>query len=110
LNYYRINRQCLKRQVKKFQKKTVDANAYNSWIDNILIVDGLSFFELKKRLERKYNITITNELDYLWKKTYRGEFKDESLAETLETIALSSKFSFSIDGKHIRIFNKNPKD
>jgi ferric-dicitrate binding protein FerR (iron transport regulator) len=94
----------------KFQKKTVDANAYNSWIDNILIVDGLSFFELKKRLERKYNITITNELDYLWKKTYRGEFKDESLAETLETIALSSKFSFSIDGKHIRIFNKNPKD
>ncbi|PKG42347.1 FecR family protein [Psychroflexus sp. MES1-P1E] len=94
----------------KFEKKTVDADAYNSWMDNILIVDGLSFLELKKKLERKYNITITNELDYLWKKTYRGEFKDESLAETLKTIALSSKFSFSIDGKHIRIFNKNPKD
>jgi transmembrane sensor len=94
----------------KFQKNTVDASAYDSWIDNILIVDGLSFLELKKKLERKYNITITNELDYLWEKTYRGEFKDESLAETLKTIALSSKFSFSIDGKHIRIFNKNPKD
>ncbi|AFU69882.1 anti-sigma factor FecR-like protein [Psychroflexus torquis ATCC 700755] len=94
----------------KFEKKTVDADAFNSWIDNILVVDGLSFLELKRKLERKYNITITNELDYLWEKTYRGEFKDESLAETLKTIALSSKFSFSIDGKHIRIFNKNPKD
>ncbi|TXE19781.1 FecR family protein [Psychroflexus gondwanensis] len=93
-----------------FQKNTVDANAYNSWIDDVLIVDSLSFLELKKKLERKYNITITNELDSLWEKTYRGEFKDESLAETLETIALSSKFSFSIDGKHVRIFNKKPKD
>ena len=94
----------------KFQKNTVNANAYNSWIDNILIVDGLSFLELKKKLERKYNITITNELNYLWEKTYRGEFKDESLSETLETIALSSKFYFSMDGKHIRIFNRSPED
>ena len=95
---------------KTFQKNTVDAKTFNSWIDGILIVDGLSFLELKKKLERKYNITITNELDDLWENTYRGEFKDESLTETLETIALSSKFSFDIDGKHVRIFNNKPND
>ena len=86
----------------------VDANKYNSWIDDVLVVDGLSFLELKKKLERRYNVIITSEIDGLWNTVYRGEFHDESLSETLQTIALSSHFEFEIDGKHVKIFNKEP--
>lgn len=86
----------------------VEAKNFNSWIDNVLVVDGLSFLELKKKLERRYNVIITSEIDGLWNTVYRGEFHDESLKETLQTIALSSHFEFKIDGKHVRIFNKKP--
>ncbi|MBZ9778051.1 FecR family protein [Psychroflexus sp. CAK8W] len=86
----------------------VEAKNFNSWIDNVLVVDGLSFLELKEKLERRYNVIITSEIDGLWNTVYRGEFHDESLKETLQTIALSSHFEFEIDGKHVRIFNKKP--
>lgn len=89
-----------------FQKNDVLASNFNSWIDNILIVDGLSFLELKKKLERRYNVTISCEIETLLDNRYRGEFKDESLRETLETIALSSDFDFEIDGKQVRIYDK----
>jgi ferric-dicitrate binding protein FerR (iron transport regulator) len=92
---------------KTFQKSTVEANSFNSWIDNTLIAEGISFHELMKKLEYKYNVTITNELEGLWSHTYRGEYKDESLAEVLETIALSTQFKFAIEGKHVKIFNNN---
>lgn len=88
------------------ERNTVKASDFNSWIDNVLLVDELSFLELKKKLERRYNVTITNEIEDLWDNRYRGEFKDESLSETLRTIALSSHFDFEVDGKQVRIFNK----
>ncbi|WP_343830619.1 FecR domain-containing protein [Psychroflexus lacisalsi] len=51
---------------------------------------------------------ITSEIDGLWNTVYRGEFHDESLKETLQTIALSSHFEFEINGKHVKIFNTKP--
>jgi ferric-dicitrate binding protein FerR (iron transport regulator) len=86
----------------------VDADKFNSWIEDVLVVDGLSFLELKKKLERRYNVIITSEIDGLWNTVYRGEFHDESLKETLQTIALSSHFEFEINGKHVKIFNTKP--
>ena len=88
------------------ERNTVKASDFNSWIDNVLLVDELSFLELKKKLERRYNVTITNEIEDLWDNRYRGEFKDESLSETLRTIALSSHFDFEVDGKQVTIFSK----
>ena len=91
---------------KSLERNTVKASDFNSWIDNILRVDGLSFLEMKKKLERRYNVTITNEIENLWDNRYRGEFQDESLTETLKTIALSSHFDFEVDGKQVIIFKK----
>lgn len=86
------------------EKNKVIASDFNSWIDNILIVDGMSFLELKNKLERRYNVSITNTVNTLWDNKYKGEFKDESLRETLETIALSSHVEYEIQGKHVTIF------
>lgn len=91
---------------KSLEINKVLASDFNSWIDNILIVDGLSFLELKKKLERRYNVTIVCEIETLLNNRYRGKFEDESLAETLKTIALSSDFDFEIKGKQVRIFDK----
>lgn len=95
-----------KESSKRLEKNDVIASDFNSWIDNILIVDGLSFLELKRKLERRYNVTITSEIETLLDNRYRGEFEDESLTETLETIALSSHFDFEVNGKRVRIFEK----
>lgn len=94
----------LKKTDQSFEINKVLANDFNSWIDNILIVDGLSFLELKKKLERRYNVTIVCEIEALLDNRYRGEFEDESLTEILKTIALSSDFDFEIKGKQVRIY------
>lgn len=91
---------------KSIERNNVKASDFNSWIKNILLVDDLSFLELKKKLERRYNVTIINEIENLWDNRYRGEFQDESLTEILKTIALSSHFDFEVDGKQVRIFKK----
>lgn len=96
----------IEKNSKEFFKNKVKATDYNLWIDNVLVVDGLSFLELTKKLERKYNVTITNEIEELWDNIYKGEFRDESLIETIETIALSSKFQYEIKGNNVRIYNK----
>ncbi|MBZ9785944.1 FecR family protein [Psychroflexus sp. CAK57W] len=103
----RPNQQAVFSKTEKSLKiNKVLASDFNSWIDNILIVDGLSFLELKKKLERRYNVTIVCEIETLLNNRYRGKFEDESLAETLKTIALSSDFDFEIKGKQVRIFDK----
>lgn len=87
-----------------FEIAEVNTSDFNAWTGNVLLVDNLTFLEIKRKLERKYNVTITSEIEHLWTTKYKGKFKDESLRETLETIALSSKFNFKIEGKHVRIF------
>lgn len=89
------------------QKRTVDASIYNSWIEGKLVINHMTFSQILKKLERRHDVQIINNAKGIENNIYRGEFNKESLQETLETIALSSNFSFIINGNQVIINNDN---
>lgn len=90
----------------ELNKIEVNPKFYNSWVDNHLIINHMKFPKLLKKLERRYNVNITNEVEDLENNIYQGEFKDESLIETLETIAISADIEYNIKGKNIYLTKK----
>lgn len=87
-------------------KIEVNPKFYNSWVDNRLILNHMKFSKLLKKLERRYNVNITNKVKDLENNIYQGEFKEESLIETLETIAISADIEFTIEGNNIYLTKK----
>jgi hypothetical protein len=87
----------------QFSKSKVDTRIYTSWIDNTLIINNLSFSAIIKKLERKYDVTITNKVAKLDKEVFRGEFKNETIETILKTISLSRPFTYTIDKNEITI-------
>lgn len=94
------------KSTKDIKKIKVDSKLYNSWIDNKLILNHMKFSKLVKRLERRYNVKIINKVKSLENNVYQGEFNDESLIETLETIAISAEIDYTIKGNKISLIQK----
>jgi len=86
-----------------FSKSKVDTRVYTSWIDNTLIINNLSFSEILKKLERRYDVVITNTVSELNNEVYRGEFKNETIETILKTITLSTPFNYTINENKITI-------
>lgn len=74
------------------------------WKDNVLYFDKISLREVFKTLEVWYDVSIKADNTIFLKETYSGEFHNETLRNVLEGIGYTSGFSFSIDGKHVKIF------
>ncbi len=87
----------------KFSEVEVDTRMYTNWIHDKLIIDNLKFDEIIKKLERKFDVEITNQATKLNNEAYKGEFENESLEAILTTIALSNHFNFKIEGNKIII-------
>ena len=84
-------------------KDKVNTKIYTSWINNKLIINNLKFTEILHKLERKYDVTITNEAPALNTEIYTGEFENETIETILKTIALSTPFNYTINGNEITI-------
>ena len=67
-----------------------------AWMDNKIIFKNEIFGELAKKLERRFNVNIVVQDDNVLRCPMTGSFKDESLAECLETLQLICKFNYSI--------------
>lgn len=86
-----------------FSKKQVDTDIYTSWMNGKLIIDGLQFSAILKKLERLHGVSIINKAENLNHEIYKGEFENENISTILKTIALSTPFKFSIDQNTITI-------
>ena len=84
-------------------KVEVNTEIYTSWINNKLIINNLKFHEILKKLERKYDISITNKVHKLNNEIYTGEFENETIETIFETISLSTTFNYTIHGNKIII-------
>ncbi|WP_394750128.1 FecR family protein [Spongiimicrobium salis] len=84
-------------------KRKVDPNIYIDWMHNKLIIDQLEFSEILTRLERRYNVRIINNAQHLNQEIYNGEFQNESIAVILNTIAMSTPFTYEINNNIITI-------
>lgn len=84
----------------------VDAEEYTSWIYGLTSIDNKDFAEVLRIIERKYNVTITNEYPEINTFKFHGTFLNESLTDILDVFKGSLNFEYTISGNNI-IITKN---
>jgi ferric-dicitrate binding protein FerR (iron transport regulator) len=89
----------------KFSKEKVDTSIYTAWMQDRLVINGLGFNDLKVKLERLYNVSITCSSENLDKAIFKGEFENENLETILKTIATSTPFNYKVQGNEVTITN-----
>lgn len=77
------------------------ANA-NAWKDGLLVFNNIPLKTVLQRLERRYDVTITNEsgIDH---QAYTSSFQPTSLEEVLDVITFTFDLEYTKNGKEIRI-------
>ena len=98
----------LRKNAKDFEITDVDVKKYIGWKDGILIFQNDRFADIKKKLERHYNIKITNNYHEINSLRFNGDFQNDSIEKILNTIKTHTDFSFERKGDTILI--NNPKN
>ncbi len=86
-------------------KHKVDTHLFTAWMQSKLIINDLTFPEILEKLERTHNVTFINKAPQLNAAVFQGEFHNESIESILNTIALSTPFSYKIEQNKITILN-----
>lgn len=75
----------------------VDAILATSWNNNQLIFENIPFEQVIKKLERRFNVTISVNEPQIKCKHYTGKFlNNESVDEILQLIMINSTFDYTI--------------
>ncbi|WP_170283939.1 FecR family protein [Flagellimonas olearia] len=88
---------------KTIKKEKVDTGQYTGWMEGKFIVREMEFKSILKKLERHYNISITNNNKALSNRAFSATFTTETIEEVLNTFALETSFEFEISDDHIII-------
>lgn len=80
-------------------QKSVDANDYTAWIDNILRFEGESFEQMIKTMERIYNVTIVIQTEKLKGYRFTGTVPNNGVESILKCIALSVPIQWEKKGE-----------
>lgn len=75
-----------------------------AWKDGELIFDDTPMDEVIRKLERWYGVEITVNDPSISRFRYTAEFKSESINQVLDAIKITSKVSYSIDGKSVTLY------
>ena len=85
------------------QVSKVKTQKYIAWVDGVLIFDNESFKTIAKKLERFYNITITNNYTNLDSEKFTAQFDIETIKDVLNTFNNNTPFKFTIKNNKIII-------
>lgn len=77
-----------------------------AWIYNKLIVDGETFAEFAKKMERWYNVHIVFQNQNVEAYRFHSVFEKESLEQALKALQLTASFNYKINGNDIEITEK----
>lgn len=75
-----------------------DAEKYNAWINNVIVMDDETLREVADVLEKWYDVEIAFATEELEKKTITGKYKANSLREILESIKFLKDIDYRITG------------
>jgi len=81
----------------------VDINTYTGWINGKLIFKNTQFKNIIKKLERHYNITITNNNAKLNEQYFDATFDIETIEQVLISFNKSYKIQYKIENNQIYI-------
>jgi ferric-dicitrate binding protein FerR (iron transport regulator) len=91
------------KQNKNMTVKKVETDIYTAWKDGVLLFKRASFSNIKKKLERYFDVTIENNNALLGEQMYTASFTNESLFEVLEVFKEDFPFEYEVLGEKIRI-------
>jgi len=81
----------------------VDIAEHVSWINGTLFFKNESFGSIVKKLQRHYNVVVTNNNKALEEKKFTGRFDIESVEQILRTFQKTNNFSYTITKNNIVI-------
>jgi len=81
----------------------VNVNDYLGWINGQLIFNHQPFPDVIKKIERKYNVSITNRHTSLNDLKFRGKFDDESILDLMDVFKKTAGFEYKIEANKIII-------
>nr|WP_262916027.1 FecR family protein [Chitinophaga filiformis] len=86
-------------------KTAFDAEVVTGWQKGYLIFKDASYEQVRTGIENRYGVTIINQSDKKdW--TYTGNFREETLANVIETICLTESLSYTIGKDTVILKNK----
>lgn len=91
------------RDSNQIEVQSVDTSLYTSWIHGKLVFRNTTFREIRKTLERKYNVTIKNSNEDLDSQPYDATFDIESIEEVLESFNKSYSIEYTIMDNEVLI-------
>lgn len=90
----------------KLKSKAPEKIAETSWLESKLVFDNETFEELAPKLESWFDVKINIQSEELKNRVFSGVIEKESLQQTLEAMALSYPFRFSIKENSVFITKK----
>lgn len=86
-------------------KTVFDADEVTGWQNGYLVFKDASYEQVRIGIENKYGVTIINQSNKKdW--TYTGNFRQETLANVIETICLTESLSYTIGKDTVILKNK----
>lgn len=95
---------------KSARTEEVDTDLYTSWMQGKLVLRGMRFKDIIKKLERHYGVSIDNRNEALNNRIFTATFDVESMEEVLNTFVSETKFDYKIEEKQITILNNQNPD
>lgn len=85
--------------------ETVDTRFYTEWINGEIVFRKTAFRDIIIKLERTYNVTIENNRKDILDKKFNASFNKniESIEKVLETMSKIQGFTYTKEGKLIKI-------
>jgi transmembrane sensor len=80
-----------------------DSLPETAWVENRLVVSDVTFEELARMLERRYDVRIDFEDERLKAEHLSGVFEKETIQQVLDILKMTTKFKYSIVGKKVRL-------
>lgn len=82
----------------------VNTDDFTAWIDKRIVFKNETFKSITTKIERTYNVNITNELKNFNQENFTGEFDIETIEDILKALKEISNFNYNINGRNIRIY------
>jgi len=82
-------------------------NIETAWSQNRLIFENESFADIRKKLERWFDVQIIFEDKIVEQYSFTATFEKEDVHQVMKALQASYGFSYSINGKAIRISHQN---
>jgi transmembrane sensor len=88
----------------KIVTREVPTTTYTSWIKGELVFRNMTFEDILKKLERRYNVTIENRNTKLAGERFNANFGDEPIENVLRGLKTAYEIEFEIDDNHVIIW------